>query len=66
VLAIICGLVSSHYRVIEGQAYEVRRKMFNFTEQLAAGSDRLTAGGPGVRGHGRPPPLRCLPARAER
>ena len=43
ILAIICGVVSRHYRVIEGEAYEERRKMFNFTQQLAEGSDRLTA-----------------------
>src|SRR5262249_20675704 len=42
-LAIACTIVSRHYREIEAQAYETRRKMFNFTEQLARGSDRLTA-----------------------
>src|SRR5262245_5878058 len=42
-LAIACTIVARHYRVIEAQAYETRRQMFNFTEQLARGSDRLTA-----------------------
>src|SRR5258705_4974663 len=42
-LAIACTIASRHYRAIEAQAYETRRQMFNFTEQLARGSDRLTA-----------------------
>jgi signal transduction histidine kinase/DNA-binding response OmpR family regulator/HPt (histidine-containing phosphotransfer) domain-containing protein len=42
-LAIACAFVSRHYRIIEGQSYEKRRKMFNYTEQLARGSDRLTS-----------------------
>ena len=42
-LAIACAAVSRHYRVVQEQAYETRRKMFNLTEQLAGGSDRLTA-----------------------
>ncbi len=42
-LAIACAAVSRHFRVVQEAAYETRRKMFNFTEQLAAGSDRLTA-----------------------
>ena len=42
-LAIACTIVARHYRTVEAQAYEARRKMFNFTEQLARGSDRLTA-----------------------
>ena len=41
--AIACAAVSRHYRIVQEQAYETRRKMFNFTEQLAGGSDRLTA-----------------------
>ncbi len=41
--AIGCALWSRHYLVVQEQAYEDRRKMFNFTEQLARGSDRLTA-----------------------
>src|SRR6266540_347490 len=43
VLAIACELVARNDRVIQEEAYETRRKMFDFTEQLAAGSDRLTA-----------------------
>src|SRR5262249_20578830 len=42
-LAIGCALVARQYRAAERDAYEARRKMFRFTEQLAAGSDRLTA-----------------------
>src|SRR5258705_808806 len=42
-LAIACAFWSRYYRGIQEQAYETRRKMFNFTEQLARGSDRLTA-----------------------
>jgi PAS domain S-box-containing protein len=42
-IAIVCALVSRHYRIVQEQAYEARRKMFNFTEQLAGGSDKLTA-----------------------
>jgi signal transduction histidine kinase/DNA-binding response OmpR family regulator/HPt (histidine-containing phosphotransfer) domain-containing protein len=43
VLAIACALVARSYRIIQEQSYEDRRKMFNFTEQLAGGSDRLTS-----------------------
>src|SRR5436190_1530576 len=43
VFAIGCAVWSRHYRVVQEQAYEERRKMFNFTEQLARGSDQLTA-----------------------
>ncbi|HXJ57417.1 MAG TPA: response regulator [Verrucomicrobiae bacterium] len=43
VLAIVCALWARHYRATQEEAYEVRRKMFNLTEQLAGGSDRLTA-----------------------
>src|SRR5262245_17790159 len=43
VLAIGCGILSRYYRIIQEQSYEARRKMFNLTEQLAGGSDRLTA-----------------------
>src|SRR5436190_19023159 len=43
VLAIACAFVSRHYWVTQERAYETRRKSFNFTEQLAGGSDRLTA-----------------------
>ncbi len=42
-LAITCAFWSRYYRGIQERAYETRRKMFNFTEQLARGSDRLTA-----------------------
>src|SRR3954464_6579184 len=42
-LAIICTLWSRHYRWQQEGAFEARRKMFNLTEQLATGSDRLTA-----------------------
>src|SRR5690349_18603666 len=43
VAAIVCALWARSLRIVQEQAYEDRRKMFNFTEQLAAGSDRLTA-----------------------
>jgi signal transduction histidine kinase/DNA-binding response OmpR family regulator len=43
VLAIGCGLLARYYLTIQERAYEDRRKMFNYTEQLAAGSDRLTS-----------------------
>src|SRR6476646_9348730 len=43
VLAIACALVARSYRTIQEQSYEDRRKMFNLTEQLAGGSDRLTS-----------------------
>ena len=43
VLAVVCTCWAWHLRVVEGEAYEARRKMFNFTDQLAGGSDRLTA-----------------------
>src|SRR4026207_718266 len=48
VLAIACALWSRRFRIIPEGAYEVQRKMFNFTEQLADGSDRLTTA---VRGY---------------
>jgi two-component system sensor histidine kinase/response regulator len=41
-LAIACALVARHYRILQEEAFETRRKMFNFTEQLANASDRLT------------------------
>src|SRR5262245_56941144 len=43
VLAIVCAFWARYYRGIQEQVYETRRKMFNLTAQLAAGSDRLTA-----------------------
>src|SRR5262245_44866624 len=42
-LAIACAALARYYLTIQEQAYEKRRKMFNFTEQLAGGSDRLTS-----------------------
>jgi signal transduction histidine kinase/DNA-binding response OmpR family regulator/HPt (histidine-containing phosphotransfer) domain-containing protein len=42
-LAITCAFVSRHYRTIEAQSYEKRRKTSNYTEQLARGSDNLTS-----------------------
>src|SRR6185436_13410497 len=41
-LAIACAFWSRYYRVLQEEIYEDRRKMFNLTEQLARGSDRLT------------------------
>src|SRR5258705_370514 len=43
VLAIGCGLLARYYLAIQEFAYEDRRTMFNDTELLAAGSDRLTS-----------------------
>ncbi len=43
VAAIVCALWARWLRMAEERAYEERRKMFNYTEQLATGSDRLTA-----------------------
>src|SRR5215475_8915095 len=43
VLAIACALLARYYLAMQEQAYEDRRKMFNYTEQLAGGSDRLTS-----------------------
>jgi len=42
VLAIALALWSRYYRITQEKAFEARRQMFNYTEQLAAGSDRLT------------------------
>jgi two-component system sensor histidine kinase/response regulator len=42
-LAVTCTFWARHFRLIEANAYEARRRMFNFTEQLAGGSDRLTS-----------------------
>src|SRR6185369_16833256 len=41
--AIACALWARSLRIVQERAYEDRRKMFNLTEQLAKGSDRLTA-----------------------
>ncbi len=43
VLAVTCTLWSRQFRLQQEEAYEARRKMFNFTQQMALGSDRLTA-----------------------
>jgi sigma-B regulation protein RsbU (phosphoserine phosphatase) len=43
VAAIVCALWARSLRIVQERAYEDRRKMFNFTDQLATGSDRLTA-----------------------
>ncbi|HEV8544413.1 MAG TPA: hypothetical protein VGR78_18645, partial [Verrucomicrobiae bacterium] len=43
VLAVVCTFWARRLRIAQEQAYEARRKMFNFTEQLANGSDRLTS-----------------------
>jgi signal transduction histidine kinase/DNA-binding response OmpR family regulator len=42
-IAIVCAVRARHVRAAEERAYEARRNMFNLTEQLAAGSDRLTS-----------------------
>ena len=42
-VAIFCALWARSYRIVQEEAYETRRKMFNLTEQLAGGSDHLTA-----------------------
>ena len=42
-LSIACGLLARHYRELQDQAYERRRMMLRFADQLALGSDRLTA-----------------------
>ncbi len=41
-VAIACAMASRRYRLIQERGYEERRRMFGFTEQLAAGSDHLT------------------------
>ena len=43
VLSIVCALVARKYRLDQEQAYERRRLMFGYADQLAMGSDRLTA-----------------------
>ena len=42
-VAIACAMASRRYRLAQERSYEERRRMFGFTEQLATGSDRLTA-----------------------
>src|SRR4051812_28099341 len=41
-VAVALTFWSRHYRFEQEAAYETRRKMFNYTEQLAAASERLT------------------------
>jgi two-component system sensor histidine kinase/response regulator len=41
-VAIAFAMASRRYRIVQERAYEERRRMFGFTEQLAGGSDRLT------------------------
>ncbi len=41
--AIACALWSRQLRIVQERSYEERRQMFNLTEQLASGSDHLTA-----------------------
>ena len=41
-LAIVFAAVSGYYRYAESKAYETRRTMTHFTDQLAKASDRLT------------------------
>ena len=41
-LAIACAAVSGYYRFAETKAYETRRTMTHFTDQLAKACDRLT------------------------
>jgi two-component system sensor histidine kinase/response regulator len=48
VLSIICAFISLHLRQHQEQAYETRRESLRMADQLAAGSDRLTAA---VRGY---------------
>ena len=41
-VAIALAMVARHYWIVSQEAYEARRKMFGFSDQLAMGSDRLT------------------------
>jgi len=47
-LSIVCAIISLHWRGLQEQAYETRRESLRMADQLAAGSDRLTAA---VRGY---------------
>ncbi len=47
-LTFVCGFLSRHMRQQETQAYDVLRESLRMADQLAAGSDRLTAA---VRGY---------------
>lgn len=42
-LSIVCALLSLYFRKVEERAYETRQQSLRFADQLAAGSDRLTA-----------------------
>src|SRR4030095_2293531 len=41
-IAIAFAAVARHYWIVAQEAYEARRKMFGFSDQLAKGSDILT------------------------
>lgn len=41
-IAIALAVVARHYWIVSQTAYEARRKMFGFSDQLAKGSDTLT------------------------
>src|SRR6185436_9028378 len=41
-VALACSLTAQHYASLADQAYETRRLMFGYVDQLASGSDRLT------------------------
>lgn len=41
-IAVACAIVARHYWLVSQDAYEARRKMFGFADQVASGSDRLT------------------------
>jgi PAS domain S-box-containing protein len=47
-LSIACAFISLHLRGLQERAYETRRESLRMADQLAAGSDRLTAA---VRGY---------------
>ena len=47
-LCIVCAFISLHLRGLQERAYETRRESLRMADQLAAGSDRLTAA---VRGY---------------
>lgn len=42
-ISIVCTLVGRQFRYQQEEAYERRRLMFGYADQLAVGSDRLTA-----------------------
>jgi PAS domain S-box-containing protein len=47
-MSIVCAFVSMRWRTLQERAYETRRESTRMADQLAAGSDRLTAA---VRGY---------------